>query len=99
MSTEPNPVPTTSQRRIEANRRNAKKSTGPKSAEGKNVVRRNAMKHGLTAETLVVVNEFPGEFRRMADAHMAVFQPQNEVELEFARTFTLAAWRRMRCVN
>ena len=38
-------------------------------------------------------------FRQMADAHLAVFRPRNDVELEFATTFTLAAWRRRRCVS
>ena len=37
----------TSQRKIEANRRNAQKSTGPKTEEGKNKVRFNALQHGL----------------------------------------------------
>ena len=35
----------------------------------------------------------------MADAHLAVFRPGNAVEVEFVRTFTLAAWRRQRCVS
>ena len=85
-----------SQRRIEANRRNAMKSTGRRTAEGKSVVRRNALKHGLTAETLVVVGDDADAFRRMADAR-AVFCPRNDVELELANTFSHAAWRRRRC--
>jgi len=82
-----------------ANRKNAKKSTGPKTVEGRNVVRRNALKHGLTAETLVALGEDAEAFRLMADAHLAVFRPRNDVEPEFANTFTLAAWRRRRCVS
>jgi hypothetical protein len=42
--------PMTSWRQFEANRRNALKSTGPKSLEGKRTSRRNALRHGLTAE-------------------------------------------------
>ena len=43
----------TSYRKIEANRRNALKSTGPKTEAGKQVSRRNAVRHGLTAETVL----------------------------------------------
>ena len=42
---------------IEANRLNALKSTGPRTAEGKDASRRNAIKHGLAAETLILPDE------------------------------------------
>src|SRR6516164_6451771 len=80
-----------------ANRRNAKKSTGPKTGEGRNVARGNALKHGLTAEKLVVLGEDPEAFQVMVDRHIADFRPRNSVELELAKTFTIAAWRRDRC--
>jgi hypothetical protein len=99
MSPENSATRPTSQKRIEANRRNARKSTGPRTVEGKSIVRRNALRHGLAAEELVVLGEDAEEFQRMADAHLAAFRPQNDVELELAGTFTLAAWRRRRCVS
>ena len=40
-------------RQIEANRRNAQLSTGPKTEGGKSKSRRNAIRHGLTAETVI----------------------------------------------
>ncbi len=40
----------TTQAQIEANRKNAQKSTGPKSRQGKDTVSQNAVKHGLCAE-------------------------------------------------
>ncbi len=43
----------TSPRQIEANRLNALKSTGPTSANGKHVSRRNALRHGFAAETVL----------------------------------------------
>jgi hypothetical protein len=43
----------TSFRQIDANRRNARKSTGPITEEGKQHSRCNAVRHGLTAETVI----------------------------------------------
>jgi len=43
----------TSIRQIEANRRNAMHSSGPTTPEGKQGSRRNAVRHGLTAETII----------------------------------------------
>jgi len=47
----------TSLRQIEANRCNATKSTGPKTEAGKMQSRRNAVRHGLSAETVVEIVE------------------------------------------
>jgi hypothetical protein len=46
-----------SQRKIEANRKNAAKSTGPRTAQGKANVRLNAVTHGLTGATVVLPHE------------------------------------------
>jgi len=50
-----------SQKRIEANRRNARLSTGPRSPRGKLVVSKNAIKHGLLARHVVVLDDCAGE--------------------------------------
>jgi hypothetical protein len=47
----------TSFRQIEANRSNALRSTGPKTEDGKRRSRRNAVRHGLTAETIILALE------------------------------------------
>ena len=54
----------TSYRQIEANRRNAVKSTGPKTEAGKRVSRCNAARHGLTAETVIGALEDARTIRR-----------------------------------
>ncbi len=52
----------TSQKQIEANRRNAQKSSGPKTAQGRSISRMNALKHGLLAEQVIVPGEDFEEF-------------------------------------
>ena len=47
---------------IRANRLNAQKSTGPRTAEGKAAASQNAAKHGLLAEQVVIKGEDPAEF-------------------------------------
>ncbi|WP_145276828.1 hypothetical protein [Tautonia plasticadhaerens] len=68
-----------SETQAEANRRNALKSTGPKTAEGKERSRRNAMRHGFAAEALV-----PEQDRGALDAAVARWRkeagPDNVVE-------------------
>ena len=51
------------EKQIEANRRNAKRSKGPTSDEGKRKSSRNALKHGLTAKDLLLPHENPAEFQ------------------------------------
>ena len=64
-----------SKKQVAANRRNAKKSTGPKSAPGKQVVRMNALKHGLQAEHVVIPGEDPEEFETVFRGLQEAWQP------------------------
>ena len=47
----------TSDKQAQANRRNALKSTGPKTPEGKDAVRLNALKHGLRSEEILELSD------------------------------------------
>ena len=69
---------------IEANRRNAQRSTGPKTERGKARVRRNAFKHGMIARTIVPVlpQEDPKELEDRTQQAITAIKPRNPLELD-----------------
>src|SRR6266567_4498122 len=89
----------TSPRQIEANRLNALKSTGPTSANGKHVSRRNALRHGFTAETVLEPLEDPEEYRAFEAAILAEYLPQAPVEQELVRRLASLLWRLRRATS
>ncbi len=82
MSPENTVAPPTSQKRIDANRKNAQRSTGPRTPEGKSRSRFNGLQHGLAATVPVLPGEDPAAFQARVDAVMDSFAPQNQVEVE-----------------
>ena len=64
-----------SQRKLEANRMNAKRSTGPRTSPGKLRSSMNARKHGLTGKSIVIGDEDPKEFDAFRAALEHDFQP------------------------
>lgn len=79
---------------IAASRRNGAKSKGPKSEEGRAVASRNALKHGLTAEQIVLIfGEAEEDFMRFHDDMRAAFAPADAVEERLAEHAVLCAWR------
>jgi len=72
----------TSFKQIEANRRNACKSTGPVTEEGKQRSRCNAVRHGLTAETVICALEDAEDYKAFEAAIIADYDAQSAVERE-----------------
>ena len=66
--------------RVEANRRNARKSTGPKTVEGKEKSRRNSLKHGLTGDGIVLLEEDEERLRKEVEEWSETLQPRDEPE-------------------
>ncbi|MGO4880695.1 MAG: hypothetical protein ACLP59_07725 [Bryobacteraceae bacterium] len=87
--TTPNP----SQARIQANRQNAKKSTGPRTAAGKAATSRNALTHGLTAQTYVLPGDDPEEFTALLDDLFRRFHPDGPAEERLVRRIAANQWR------
>ena len=67
-----------SQAKIDANKRNAAKSTGPRTAEGKDKVRFNAVTHGLTAATVVLPHEDEQAYQHRLEAWTRDLKPPDE---------------------
>jgi hypothetical protein len=82
-----------SQARIEANRKNAQKSTGPRTPEGKSKVRFNALKDGATAKSPVIPGEDPAEFQARIDTWTQDLAPTNSAERYLVEHAARASWQ------
>jgi hypothetical protein len=83
----------TSLRQIEANRRNAGKSTGPTTEGGKQRSRFNAMRHGLTAETVIATLENAEDYKAFEEAVAADYIAETAVERELVLRLAGLLWR------
>src|SRR6266849_475956 len=89
----------TSFRQIEANRRNAIRSTGPSTEEGKRRSRRNAVRHGLCAETVVETVEDIEDYSAFEAAVIADYDAQSAVERELVLRLAGLLWRLRRATT
>src|ERR1700741_111698 len=83
----------TSFRQIEANRRNARLSPGPVTEEGKSRSRQNAVRHGLTAETVIDALEDAEDYAAFEMAITADYDAQSAVERELVLRLASLLWR------
>ena len=83
----------TSFKQIEANRRNARLSTGPATDEGKRRSRQNAVRHGLTAETVIEALEDAEDYAAFEKAITGDYDAQTAVERELVLRLASLLWR------
>jgi hypothetical protein len=95
--------PPASSRRIEANRRNASKSTGPRTASGKRTVARNALKHGFFSKWLLIPHpdgkEDPTEYQDFYAALREHYHPLDFLEELWVDKIASWSWRLRRLVR
>ena len=84
-------------RKMEANRRNAQKSTGPKTAAGRAISKMNALKHGVLAQSVVVrghrLKESRNEFKKLCREFYTSLAPAGPLEEMLVGQIVTAAWR------
>ena len=84
------------ERQIEASRANGAKSRGPVTPEGKYNSSRNAFKHGLLADTVVLKSELKERFLELLNDLMEELQPETSIEYSLVETMAAARWRQLR---
>ena len=84
MSTEP---------QVAANRRNAQKSTGPHTPQGRSIVSQNALKHGLTAAHVIISSESQADFDLYRDQLLSDLAPTTPMESILAERIVNLSWR------
>jgi hypothetical protein len=83
-----------SQKKLEANRRNAQKSTGPKTAEGKAISSQNGLTHGLTSRKCPILpGENEEEYRELQDALTRDLKPRGAMQRELVEDLVQARWK------
>jgi hypothetical protein len=89
------------QAQINANRRNAQKSTGPTLPAGKARSSLNAIKSGIDAWSLVIPGEDPAELEALTAQFHQHYQPADPVQLSLVDTLISTEWtqRRLRRIE
>ncbi len=88
-----------SQKQIQANRANAQKSTGPRSAEGKRRVSLNSFKHGFYTGSVLLLGENVEAYQELLDAVLEEYRPEGVIELELASRIVFNMWQLRRLVS
>jgi hypothetical protein len=83
----------TSEKKAEANRRNALQSTGPRTSEGKDAVRLNALKHGLLSRETLLPGEDEEALGELGQTLRDELQPVGELENLLVERIIFAYWR------
>lgn len=81
-----------SEKKLAANRANAKKSTGPRTDEGKRRAAMNAVRHGLCARTVCVHGEESADFNALVTEFAREHRPASSTEYALVYRLAVASW-------
>ena len=80
-------------RRAAANKANAQHSTGPRTEAGKQRTRLNALRHGLTGQTVVLPTEDHAAYERHSQSFLDEYQPKGATETQLVQSMIDSSWR------
>ena len=80
----------------EAARINGAKSNGPKTPEGKATSSANSLRHGSTAKAILLTNEEPAKYHKLAEGYYTTLQPTNDVERDIIDEMVISKWLQRR---
>lgn len=86
-------------KQLKANRKNAQKSTGPRTQQGMEIASQNSLKHGLRAQKNVIPTESQEEFDLHSEQMLTSLSPVGPIEAFFAKRFITLSWRLIRADN
>jgi len=86
----------TSEKRIAANKANAKRSTGPTSEIGRRNSSRNSSRHKFLSSAILIEHESPDRFADLLNSLYADFQPSDNTERVLVEKMAVSHWRLMR---
>lgn len=83
----------TSDKQIQANRKNALKSTGPRTELGKSFSSKNATTHGLRSRQVVIEGESRAEYNDFRQMYIEHYAPANPIEAALVDRIVVCLWR------
>jgi len=86
-------------KQVQGNRLNALKSTGPRTEQGKQRSRQNALRHGLTAETVITTLETAADYQTFESSIVSDYQPHSATEHELVSRLASVLWRLRRATS
>ena len=93
----------TTKTQVEANKQNAIKSTGPVTDEGKVIVSKNAVKHGIFAKDLIISagdgKEDEGEYKELLNGLINSLNPVGRMECLLVEKIAVDFWRLRRVLR